>query len=432
MSLDKNLLKLMFLTGTLSLIQFPNTKLSNSDISKFFKNIDKRQKPTIESIDLLIKTDKQVKDYLPYTLRPISEFEPLIGNLIGALPETKILLQGSDVNLEPSKIKSIFGNILTFDKSLLAYNSTKMHDWLKIESDKNNNPIIYTSRTNIRNGPFEIYIENDGLFVRSNYGNWDVIPGKVILQKKSINIDSLEIVKEPFYPVHYVSSRLKSKEKIEGLDLLEIIGSYHNLKGDYFDYNHKNLVCIDIATLPIKTLGFDYKKMIEDAKIPGNEYKQRKISVFRTLLDKLNYSKHTHYFMNKNLNELEKFGTYENITAKNFGINELTPGQIIMFTRIYNSGPFKGKIQKLDVHFAIISEVNNNLITKAAMISSTSTKPPYTEHMMLQTEIDFKKWYEYRQDYRGSDETSESLKYRITGIIDFVSVINEMKKDFKE
>lgn len=422
-----NFRKILFLTGLLTLIPSPET---NFDLINFLKKSDKRKPPVVESVDpFFFRKKEKIEYFLPYNLKDINKNNSLEGTLIGVEPGKKVLLEGNDFDFEKENSKTIFGKEKSFEKYLELKNNTKLHDWVKVDKDSFGRAVFNTSYTDIRDGPFVTSSNEGNLFVRSLYGNFDVIPSKIYLEKNGVKEDSLEIINEEFYPPYYISSRLKEKKELTSLDLLEVIGSYHNMEGDYFNSNHKELVCTDVATLLIKSVGLDYEKMIDRNKIPGNDFKQRNIGIFRTVLEKEGYNKYVHYFKEGDKGKILREGVYENLTAENFGIDAIKPGQIMFLTRFYNTGKDKGKVQNWDAHLAAVTEVNNGLITKAAMVSSDSRKPPYDQNIRYRTDVDFKKWYEYRQDYMGSNETNESLRYRLYVLVEMDKILNEMKNN---
>jgi hypothetical protein len=62
------------------------------------------------------------------------------------------------------------------------------------------------------------------------------------------------------------------------------------------------------------------------------------------------------------------------------------------------------------------------------MVSSRTSKAPYNNLIQLTT-VNFEEWYKSRSNYTGSDETKEVLTYRVYGIIDWLGVINQVKKE---
>ena len=99
----------------------------------------------------------------------------------------------------------------------------------------------------------------------------------------------------------------------------------------------------------------------------------------------------------------------------------------MLYDRYYNSGPKTGKVQRFDIHIALITDVIEGKISRAGMVTSRSRKPPYDTLIMLDSDVNFPAWFGYRQHYLGSDETHEDLRYLVYGIMDFKSIIQKLR-----
>ena len=344
-------------------------------------------------------------------------------------PKTFINLDSKLLNLESTVLESItYPNEepTKFKKFGYIFNDSDKESITTLQYDSNSVLNIKTDFSKVRNGPFFAFPENGKIKVRSFYGTLNVFPMKFTIEDGK-NKDEINFIDEKNYPPYYVSERLSKKDSLNAEDVQEILDSYENLYGDYFKVNYKALVCTDAATSIIKTLGIDLEKELDKNKVWGNSYRQKNVSVIKNYFKKKD-SNSIHLFQKGKLEKILKFGSYEDLTPENFGMENFIPGQIILLTRFYNSGPRKGKIQREDVHFGVIYEVKDNKIREASMVTSHMKTPPYDGEIQLST-IDFEDWYKKRSNYTGSDETKESLTYRVYGIIDLPLVINQLKNE---
>lgn len=342
-------------------------------------------------------------------------------------PKSLLNIQNSLTDFSPTKVTSItYPNLgpIEFQKFAYILNETNNPSKVSIFVDENKILNVETDFSKIRNGPFLAYPNNGKINVKSFYGKFDVIPMK-FSSKSSEDNEEIEFVNEKNYPPYFVSKRLTKKDSLTSEDAVWILDSYKNLYGDYFKVNHKSLVCTDAAMLLIKTSGINLEKELLKNKISGNEYIQRNISSLMGLTEKNGRNLNT--FHKGNLEKILNEGEYGNLNPHNFGIKSFSPGQVIIFSRFYNSGPLKGRIQKKFVHLSVISKTDGKKIIETSSVSSQTTKPPYDKNIMLGF-TDFEDWYIGRSDYRGSDETNESLTYRIYGVVDWVDVINKIKR----
>ncbi|MBU2612539.1 MAG: hypothetical protein KKB62_02350 [Nanoarchaeota archaeon] len=408
---------------------------TNSTFDNGFKK--ERSQPDITSPAQKIYFDENLGSY-------ISEFS-FSGNfrlekgkeLSFKMPPRAILnLDNSLLDLSADSLKSVTypsSDPTIFSKTAYILNDSDHESRVKIEYDSSSVLNFSTDGiSKIRNGPFMAFEENGILNVRSFYGPQNVIPMKVFLESGEKINDSLEFFDEKFYSPYFVSSRLAEKDSLTGEDMKWILDSYENLYGDYFKVNYKALVCTDAATLITKTAGIDLESELNKHKIYGNEYRQKNVATMKRYASKIN-PENINLFKGGDLEKILKYGNYSDLTPENFGMENFSPGQVLLFTRFYNTGPKKGKIQREDIHFGVIYDVGEggNKITLSSMVSSRTSKPPYGNLIQLTT-VDFEEWYKARSNYTGSDETTESLTYRVYGIIDWLDVINQVKKESKQ
>ncbi len=354
----------------------------------------------------------------------------LIGEKIIMYPYNylRLNISGIDFDLTPTETKTIYNNDLTLDKQLNIFNGSQNIDTVSVGRDSAGIVSFTVSYSQITNGPFTAVPQNERLIVNSHYNGMDVIPLKIIYKIKKVPQDIVEFRWEPDYPPYYISQYYKNRNIISNRDIVEILNSYSNLGGDYFNQNPKELVCTDAVTLVIKTVGIDYPGLLKKYKITGNKYLQRNSGIMYLLLKKLGLvDDFIHYFMNGDRSKIYKYGRYRNLTAENFGIEKLEAGQVMFYDRYFNSGPQAGKIQRFDIHSALISEVTDDKISKAAMVTSRSRIPPYDSLIMLDSRVNFPAWFGYRQHYRGSDETKEDLRYLVYAVMDFPSIIQKLR-----
>lgn len=340
-------------------------------------------------------------------------------------PKTMLNLDKGILDLNPTILKSVRypkEKPMVFEKFSYIYNNSPLEDTLRFSYTKDSVLTISTKRSLVRNGPFTIFPTSNGLEVKSSYGKYDVVPMKVFNGKENI-----EVKDEKNYPPYYVSSEFTNKDSISSKDVQKILNSYVHLYGDYFRVNHKALVCTDVATLVMKTVGIDYGKELTKYHVFGNDYRQRNISVFKNFLKKRGiYDENIYYFMGRNLERIISSPGYDKLTPENFGMDNFSPGELLFFTRAYATGPLRKSLQREDVHFGIISEVKDNKIKESIMTTSSMRKAPYDKNISL-SKVNFQKWYKFRSKYTGSDETNETLTYRVYGIFDLVSAINSLK-----
>jgi hypothetical protein len=354
----------------------------------------------------------------------------LIGKKIIMYPYNflKLNISGIDFNFTPTEIKTIYNKYFQFKKQLNIFNPSQNIDTISITKDSSGIINFNLRYSQITDGPFSVFPGREKLDVRSHYSMMDVIPIKIIYSKQNVHIDEVEIKWEPDYPPYYISQYYRNKNFITRKDIIDILNSYSNLNGDYFDQNAKQLVCTDAVILIIKTIGVDYAGLLNKYNIKGNEYLQRNADVMYLLLKKLNLiDDFVHYFMGGDRNKIYNFGRYKNLTAENFGIAKLEPGQVMFYDRYFNSGPKTGEVQRFGIHSALITEVVNGKIAKAGMVTSRSHKPPFDTLIMLNSDVNFPAWFGYRQHYLGSDETHEDLRYLVYAIMDFKSVLQRLR-----
>ena len=340
-------------------------------------------------------------------------------------PKTLIDLDSKCLNLNSTILESVtypFEAPTEFKKFAYIFNSSNKESRTTIKYDSNSVLNIKTDFSEVRNGPFLISIENENLKVRSFYNTSDVIPMKVSSSK-----DEVEFKNEQNYPPYFVSKRLKEKDFISIGDAKWIMDAYENLYGDYFKVNYKGLVCTDAATLILKTTGIDLENELDRKSIGGNSYRQKNVSTIKSYVRSLDPEK-VHLFKGGDLEKVLKFGSYYDLTPENFGMEKFSPGQILLMTRFFNSGPKKGKIQSEDIHFGVVYDTKDGKITESSMVTSHTSEPPYNTEIQLST-IDFEDWYKKRSNYTGSDETTESLTYRIYGVMDWIEAINQVKSE---
>ncbi|PJE81132.1 hypothetical protein COU58_04165 [Candidatus Pacearchaeota archaeon CG10_big_fil_rev_8_21_14_0_10_32_42] len=336
------------------------------------------------------------------------------------------------LNLNPDSLESVTypsEKPVIFSKFSYILNETDQTSKVKIMFDSNSVLNVTTDFSKVRNGPFLVIPENEELKVRSFYGIHNVIPMKVLIKKGEEVQDEIKFIDEKYYPPYFVSKKLADKDSLDYEEVKKILDSYENIYGDYFKMNYKALVCTDAATLILKTVGINLEEELDRNKIYGNSYRQKNVSVIKNYVNKIDPHK-IHLFKNGDLQKILKYGEYSDLIPENFGIKSFSPGQILLFTRFYNTGPKKGKIQREDVHFGVVYGVNEkgDNIIESSMVSSRKGEPPYDKLIQLTT-LDFKDWYKSRSHYTGSDETSESLTYRIYGIIDWIDTINKIKRN---
>ena len=357
--------------------------------------------------------------------------------LVFKMPPKAILnLDDPLLDFSPDSLKSITYPSLdpiVFSKFAYILNDSNYESKVRLNYDSSSVLNFTTDGlSKIRNGPFMAFGEGGILNVRSFYGANNVLPMKVFLESEGKTKDKIEFFDEEFYSPYFVSERISKKDSLTGEDMKWILDSYENLYGDYFKINYKALVCTDAATLILKTAGIDLESELEKHKIYGNSYRQKNVATMKRYSKKLN-PENVHIFKNGNLEQILKYGDYSDLTPENFGMEKFAPGQVLLFTRFYNTGPKKGKIQREDVHFGVIYDVNKeeDRITASSMVSSRTSKAPYNNLIQLTT-VNFEEWYKSRSNYTGSDETKEVLTYRVYGIIDWLGVINQVKKESVE
>ena len=349
------------------------------------------------------------------------------------IPQKTLINLDSDIlNLKSDLVKSIvypFADPTIFYKFSYLLNNSGNSSKAKIIYDGNSILNIETDgNIEIRNGPFTTTSDGKTLNVKSSYGPANVIPMNIFLKKGNKIEDGVQFVDEKNYPPYFVSERLIKKDSIDEDDAKWILNSYQNLYGDYFKVNCKSLVCTDAATLIMKTAGISLGEELKKNRIFGDDYLQRNIRTIFSLIEKENLSKDVHLFEGGNLEKVLENGSYNNLTPENFGLKKFSPGQVIIFSRFYNSGKLKGKVQKKMVHLSVIYKTDGEKIETTSSVSSHKTEPPYDGNIKLGL-TDFKEWYKRLENYTDSDETTESLKYRVYGIIDWLDVINHVKKD---
>ncbi|MDP3966214.1 MAG: hypothetical protein Q8Q04_01650 [archaeon] len=345
-------------------------------------------------------------------------------------PRSLLNLDGELINLSPTVVTSVTyppESPISFSKFAYVFNETDRISNVKIFLDSNSVLNITTDFSKVRNGPFLASPNEDKIEVSSFYGTNNVLPMKVFTGKNKGEV--ITFIDEKNYPPYFISERLAKKDSITNKDITGILNSYSNLYGDYFRVNHKSLVCTDAATLILKTAGINFKNELEKVNIRGGSYLERNITSIMRLLEKNNLSDYVYTFKEGKLENVLKDCTYENLTPKNFGMQEFSPGQILIFSRFYNSGPKKGKIQKTIVHMGVIYDTDGQKVKEISSVSSHSSTPPYDKNIMMGV-TDFEKWYEIRSNYTGSDETNESLTYRVYKILDLPKAINEIKKSY--
>ncbi|MCR4327656.1 MAG: hypothetical protein NUV46_03690 [Nanoarchaeota archaeon] len=336
------------------------------------------------------------------------------------------------LNLNSDSLKSVTypsEKPVIFSKFSYILNETDQTSKVKIMLDSNSVLNVTTDFSKVRNGPFLATPENEELKVRSFYGVHNVIPMKVLLKKGEVVQDEIEFIDEEHYSPYFVSKKLANKDSLNSEDVKKILDSYENIYGDYFKVNYKALVCTDAATLILKTVGINLEEELDRNKVYGNSYRQKNVSVIKNYVNKMDPHK-IHLFKEGNLQNILRYGEYSDLIPENFGIKNFSPGQILLFTRFYSTGPNKGRIQREDVHFGVVYEVNEkgNKIIESSMVSSRKGEPPYDKLIQLTT-LDFEDWYKSRSNYNGSDETNESLTYRVYGVIDWIDAINKIIKN---
>lgn len=345
-------------------------------------------------------------------------------------PHSRLNLNSNFINYSPDSLVSVnypFNPPKVFDKFSYLMNNT--HSKSKIKLSYNGSEVVVTidGISEVRNGPFIVFSDGKNLEMKSVYGKYDVTPMKVVLEKEGVKTDSMRFVDEWNYPPYAVFSRFEKKNSIDWKDAKKILGFYDNLYGDYFQVDYKSLVCSDVATLVMKTAGINLGEILKKNGIEGNSYLERNIPALMNLINKEGLSNDVHLLFKGNLEKILN-SDYSNLIPENFDLKKFSPGQVLLFTRFYLEGPMKGKVQRGDIHLGIISGTNGENIGEASMTTSHMTEPPYNENIML-TKVNFKKWYDHLRDYRGSDETSYPLTYRVLGVVDWLDVINHLKED---
>lgn len=346
--------------------------------------------------------------------------------ILTLLPGASVSINSRDLDLTSTITKSVNGTKIVLEKKILLYNPTIEKESVVLQKSEEG-ITFYIDNVVLFNGPFMAYKNNNHIEIKSFYDLRDVVPIRVALKNKKE--DYIEFVSKDNYPPYYISKKL-SEEKITNEDIVKILSSYNNLYGDYFNISHKTLVCTDQLVLPFLTAGVDFSDIIFKEKIPGNEYKHRNITTILKLLEKYDIKKsYVHYFHKGDKAKIFYSEGYDALKPESFGIDSFKVGQGIIFTRFYLNGPLKGKEQRSNVHAGVISEVKNGKISKVAMVTSRSRKPPYTNEIMATSDVDFYHWYEnLRREYTGSDETPYTLTYRVLAIVDLPEIINYFKK----
>ncbi|MEM4152999.1 MAG: hypothetical protein QXK80_02710 [Candidatus Pacearchaeota archaeon] len=325
------------------------------------------------------------------------------------------------INLKPEKVRALNGKKITLEKKL-EFLHEKWQEKGSVVFEMIQDTLTTTMENlALINGPFTIKSYLNKTEIHSNYGDFVPIPMKIITPH-----DTIEIINERNYPPYFISYKLKNKKEINGKDILEIIKAYENQKGDYFNVNDKHLVCSDIISHVIKTLGIDYKKLLKENKLTYEGYFQRNIPSLINLIEKRELNHLVHYFLDNDDKKIFELESWENLKPENFNLESFKVGQLIVFTRYFASGPNKGKCQKRLAHVGIISESEKDIIKRVAMVTSVG-KPPYTDNIKMYLGHDFKAWYESRLVYTGSDETKDTLTYRIRKIIEFPELVTELK-----
>jgi|GEM_PF-6511609 len=335
---------------------------------------------------------------------------------------------------ERKKIFSLKGEEICLEKRL-NFLHFPLDSEGKIEFKSENDMLVaYIENTSLLNGPFIVFPDSTGfnLDVRTDYGNFDPMPMKVILRKEGESVDSLEIKKTAEYPPYFISYRLKNKDSINSEDILWILNAYQYQKGNYFGINSNELVCADIITHVIKTIGLDYIDILKKNNLSYEAYSQRNIGRFLQLVKKEGLEDKIHYFLKNDDEKIFKTAGWENLIPLNFGIEDFKEGQLVIFARYFSTGNKKGMAQKRIAHTGIISELSSGSIKKVAMITSISKKVPYRDNILFYLGHDFWYWYDHLRSVYISDETEEALTYRVRAILDFPEILTFLKNKYSD
>ncbi len=413
--------KILFVAGLILLLHIPAKRFkeiskpvnNNYHLEKFYNKINWNDQQGIFAADLIHQTTSLVGEKI--IMHPYNYL--------------KLNISGVDFDFTPTETKTIYNDNLILHKQLNIFNPSLNTDTVFIGKDSLGIVTFTLKYSQVTDGPFTVSPDGKRLIVSSHYNGMDVIPIKVIYRKTYIPLDMVEFKWENDYPPYYVSQYYKNRNIITNEDIIDILNSYSNLSGDYFNENPKQLVCTDAVTLVIKTVGIDYPGLLQKYHITGNEYLQRYSLVLYRLLKKLDLTRNfIHYFMDGDVKKIYKYGRYKNLVAQNFGIDKLEPGQVMFYDRYFNSGPKTGKVQRFGIHSGLITDVIHGKIAKAAMVTSRSRKAPYDTLIMLDSDLNFPAWFGYRQHYLGSDETHEDLRYLVYAIMDFKSVLQKLRR----
>ncbi|MEM4637711.1 MAG: hypothetical protein QXK76_01625 [Candidatus Woesearchaeota archaeon] len=410
--------KIFLLTATALFINNINIQLKyENKKTELFNNLEEKDYFEIYA------ADKYAQIIPANSLKRDLNISDLVLKLI---PGETAYIDNPEIDLTPTITKTIYGKTLRLEKQVLLHNPSEQNEYVLIKKDQDGQLVFHINNSAVFNGPFVAYKENNKIRVSCAYELGDVVPLKVKLMDK--NEESIIFVSKNNQPAYFISENMKYK-KLNGEDIIEMLKSYDNAYGDYFNTSPKTMVCTDQLTLPFLTSGIDLEQIIEKHKISGNEYKHRNINVILKLLDIYNVkNKYIHYFHNGDKKKIYAAEGYSALNPESFGINSFKAGQGIIFTRYYNDGPLKGQEQRTNVHVGVISEVNDGKIIKVSMVTSRAEKPPYDKKIMSTTDVDFYHWYEnLRREYVGSDETPHTLTYRVLAIIDLPEIINHFK-----
>lgn len=352
----------------------------------------------------------------------------IIGQTIAIEPFETIFLENSGLDTATTRTKTINGKIIELPKSLGILNPTANTEYVEVSDDGRGKPLFNIENVAILNGSFVAYSTKKDVEVRCAYGLSDVIPISITSDKFK-DSDTIRFVQDSNSPPYFISSKLREKKEITGNDIFEVMKSYENMLGDYFNTSPKTLVCTDQLILPMLAAGINIESLMTKYRIPGNSYKHRNINSLLSLLDAMGVAEqNVHNFMDGDKKKIFDSEGYDLIIPENFGLEKFEEGMGVIFTRYYLTGPNKGKEQRTNVHLGMISEVKGNKITKVAMVTSRSSKPPYTNNIMSSLDNDFKYWYDgLRSEYIGSDETSEALTYRVKFILDVPKIATSLK-----
>lgn len=238
--------KILFLIGIILLLPFSVKR--NHRI-----NIDESEPSPVKYYNKISWNDQQGI----FAADLINESTSLVGKKIIMYPHNylKLNISGVDFDYTPTEVKSIYNENLTFSKQLILFNSSQNTDTVFISRDSSGIVTFKLTYSQVTNGPFTVFPEGKRLVVRSHYNHMDVIPLKVIYNKFTIPLDMVEFKWEKDYPPYYVSQYYINRNRITNKDIIDILNSYSNLSGDYFNENTKQLVCTDAVTLIIKTIG---------------------------------------------------------------------------------------------------------------------------------------------------------------------------------